>query len=590
MEQNTFKREVLERTLTSLLLRKKGDNNSIGIMIRGKWGVGKSYFWRAFVNNNLKNNQEYQKSATVSLFRMNSLDDIQQDIILQLSKGQKFLSSLKSRIKDLKGALKIPLGYDFKFDLSGIPIGALLSLLESKEFSGVNICFDDFERMPKNLSIEEVLGLISYMKEEKNCNVVIIINEDYLNKYITQESSTENNGKQADHADIKQEQGIVWCQFKEKIIDYEFLFDPDKKETLSLIIPSFKNSWAVGQIKNSCLINILEETNCNNLRIIRRALHNISSFNFLEQVFVSRDYNDIVNNMLENILEDTFYRSIFTYQNNKSNIKMQTSEDFAKALSSTSSVVSRWQYQLSREIGREIERLIYNGYIDEVNIMAAIKKLIINHKMKIISIDELREKYSKDLNNDKNNFIDELKNFIRERQNSRHYYFDICTAIEYLKDYCETDIEDEVKIFRTMLEKIMSQYTKSLEKIDDMKKIMLGDLPEYLINEGEKVFAEWHKNNMDYIERIPIDKLKRYILNTLSNDVANPQETSAICSISVEKWSELLEKKLITPVQLLEIMHIVDGIHQTIYEAIKMFCNMHPDIKYKFKLLGFKVE
>lgn len=42
------------------------------------------------------------------------------------------------------------------------------------------MCFDDFERISPNLSITEILGFISELKEQHKCKIVIINNNDSL--------------------------------------------------------------------------------------------------------------------------------------------------------------------------------------------------------------------------------------------------------------------------------------------------------------------------------------------------------------------------------------------------------------------------
>jgi hypothetical protein len=44
----------------------------------------------------------------------------------------------------------------------------------------VIVCFDDFERISDKLKLKDVLGLISELKEQKKCTVVLILNKKEL--------------------------------------------------------------------------------------------------------------------------------------------------------------------------------------------------------------------------------------------------------------------------------------------------------------------------------------------------------------------------------------------------------------------------
>jgi hypothetical protein len=62
------------------------------------------------------------------------------------------------------------------------------------------------------MELEEVLGFISELKEQKNCSVVMILNEDEL----------EDNKEALD-------------KYKEKVVDYEFSYDPKPSESLEIL-------------------------------------------------------------------------------------------------------------------------------------------------------------------------------------------------------------------------------------------------------------------------------------------------------------------------------------------------------------------
>lgn len=60
-------------------------------------------------------------------------------------------------------------------------ISAPVKLIDNLMFNRVSdaiICFDDFERMSNKLDIKDVMGLANYLKLEKNCQIILILDED----------------------------------------------------------------------------------------------------------------------------------------------------------------------------------------------------------------------------------------------------------------------------------------------------------------------------------------------------------------------------------------------------------------------------
>jgi len=57
------------------------NNDGIVLSIQGNWGIGKTYFW----NNYIEKKEQDDKFVNISLFGINSLDDIKKKILLKTS-------------------------------------------------------------------------------------------------------------------------------------------------------------------------------------------------------------------------------------------------------------------------------------------------------------------------------------------------------------------------------------------------------------------------------------------------------------------------------------------------------------------------
>ena len=172
-----------------LLIKK--DEEFVAI-ISGKWGIGKTYFWKEY-------SKKYNKDKDVvyvSLFGLNSIEDIKEKILLELANhNREYYKKIKNVLKDIK--------------ITGISVGGFLSLFSNEDFQNIIICFDDFERLSNKISLKDVLGFVSQLKEQKKCKIIMILNEQELNKL------TDIEGRSYSQ---------IMSLYKEKIVDYEFPF------------------------------------------------------------------------------------------------------------------------------------------------------------------------------------------------------------------------------------------------------------------------------------------------------------------------------------------------------------------------------
>src|SRR5690606_15669130 len=95
----------------------------------------------------------------------------------------------------------------------GAPIVKSFSpAIETISFLSLNktlICIDDLERKGKGLEIKDVLGLVSILKEQKGCKVVLLLNDG--------------------------EEGLDdYEKYREKVIDIELAFAPDPEECATI--------------------------------------------------------------------------------------------------------------------------------------------------------------------------------------------------------------------------------------------------------------------------------------------------------------------------------------------------------------------
>src|SRR5205823_14080094 len=111
----------------------------------------------------------------VSLFGVNDLNELRTEIaISRVSRDstpteQSVNKNLRNIIAQVE---KIPAVDKY--------IGGTISTLLRSQVVDSIICLDDLERRSARLEIKEILGLAAVLKEQKNCKVILIVNEDVL--------------------------------------------------------------------------------------------------------------------------------------------------------------------------------------------------------------------------------------------------------------------------------------------------------------------------------------------------------------------------------------------------------------------------
>jgi Cdc6-like AAA superfamily ATPase len=126
------------------------------LVLRGSWGVGKTYLWRALLKKaRLGKKLTPELYSYVSLFGVNSLDQLKETIVLSYANPVDNPGKFENLWKSIKS---ISLGSN----KTGL-VAKWVPLTASQLFPGVKdtlVCMDDLERSGKNLDIQDVVGLL----------------------------------------------------------------------------------------------------------------------------------------------------------------------------------------------------------------------------------------------------------------------------------------------------------------------------------------------------------------------------------------------------------------------------------------------
>lgn len=231
------------------------------IMISGKWGCGKTYFWNKNIVPKLK--EKGVKNIYISLYGVKTIDEIEQKILYELLN---FSTNYKIKKSDTSSIIaEIPKYFDIilnKLDLGKSnfkPIADLFTgiasqlIFQQTLFANKDkyvICFDDLERLDPDLNIVKVLGYINQFVEHNSIKTVLICNEDEIN-------SLE-----------------IYKKWKEKLVWYTYKISPSIEEIIDYFIKDYSEAIRnilVEHKKN--IIDIKYKCNLENLRSLKICLN-----------------------------------------------------------------------------------------------------------------------------------------------------------------------------------------------------------------------------------------------------------------------------------------------------------------------------
>ena len=152
------------------------------LCVRGAWGVGKTFIWN-YVLRKARDEQKIKLDSYsyVSLFGLNSIEELKYAIfenripLAEIGKKATF-ESLERNARTYSRAISAALS---KLPIVGgyFEVAAPLLLLTIAQQI---VCIDDLERKGSDLEVREVFGLVSFLKEQRDCKVVLLSNTSEL--------------------------------------------------------------------------------------------------------------------------------------------------------------------------------------------------------------------------------------------------------------------------------------------------------------------------------------------------------------------------------------------------------------------------
>lgn len=506
-------------------------------VIKGEWGVGKTYFWENYISKRIESGDLPQIAYSyISLFGSSSLDDVRKRVFHNakaISNDDRVdevferefneSSSLFNKLPWVKEGLskaqsKAPLINWFSKNSQNIPlIGRFSGIITSLEYSLVKnyiVCIDDMERKGKGLTVKEVMGLVDELAQRKSCKIVLIFNE----------SSFDNEDDRSQFE-----------SYREKVVDIEINHNPTSKENLACI---FSRDFE----RYSILEYVIGELDVKNIRVIRKLKWIFERFHECTQ---GRDSQIIDEFIVHSALfcwsyyirdEDLTYELLKKQLSSNSWMSFLMDKDKEITLGEKKYRTLASSMKLGSSVfDPHITFFLENGYLEEEKLLETVSEF--EEKIRVGSVsarirgawDIYSESFSDNLDEFKRALVD-----ILDKDMQRLGLSDFSSAVDILEEFGE-DISHFV-------DRYIQLHAESLAKLDSRHSWDMGRFKCQLLKEK---IEDLHKSSMNY-------NLDDVSMKISVNSGWNPEDIDFLCSLSKDdyvNWMKSNPDDLVTKVR-----------------------------------------
>lgn len=228
-------------------------NTDYAIMLKGAWGVGKTFYWNKSLSQDIEQIDSpfkvqdkfvKYKPIRISLFGIENLNSL----IMRITRAKylgdnKWLNAATSVVASgVKSFAK-------KYDIESDELESLVRTMKDVDQKRFVFCFDDLERLEEGLLLE-ALGYINTMVENDSLKVVILCNEEELTKNLSEDSK--------------------YPAYKEKLIRFTFQMSTDIDKVLDALLEGKEEGFKSYIVSSrSYIVDFYKKGECDNIRTLK---------------------------------------------------------------------------------------------------------------------------------------------------------------------------------------------------------------------------------------------------------------------------------------------------------------------------------
>lgn len=498
------------KNLISILNRFLKSEYDNVFLLKGDWGIGKTFFWNLHDDQLKKINDDYLYYSKVSLYGAKNTEDVYRKIIFN-SESIYDENTSKSIFDQAKSLGKKASNFISQSPYIKDYVGDILVDYSISKINDSIIVLDDFERISRDSDqkvtdqFEEIFGLVNDLKQKGN-KVVIISN-------------------------IKSEYDEL-INHIEKNVDIEFLYEPKIDNIIESIFNDDKYDDFLETIKE-----IANNIELRNMRAIRKLQRNI---NFLldrtSKITLIEILPDLTLYTLGRFSQNTKLPA-FGNLINTNPYSLFSRDNASEEEKEVSQLVYKYTNVHNEELKKILLKLIEYGFV-ETHLTEELKNHYENNvesRERLKSYSKAWDYYHNSYENDESKFIDLMYNGCMENLDQidpRNFE----SSIQFLEELGEHEKKEELfekyfevnqERFREILSNNMYRLPMSFEvKTDEMRKrinlLREESNEERSIEEIIKKItyaSGWGGNDVDELANHSVDHYESFIRETQSEDL-----------------------------------------------------------------------
>lgn len=258
--------------------------NTGALLIVGAWGSGKTYYIDNVVFRKLGEGEVSRQCIRVSLFGVKDTADIPYRVF-QAFTDHEFSDRTKGlvkfdKIRDWSNRI-YNVFPKFKEYVDFSPLFTKGNAVYSLIPKDAVICFDDIERATETLDINEILGAVNELVENRRYKVLLIANKEYIDKKFQtaqpkSDNDTEEPDKQKVHqVPVKTEKEL----FYEKVVEKTIFFEPDILAIYKELLSKYKDAAFTAFMLKKSQQDVVDPDKAKN-KSYKKQLQNIRTLKF----------------------------------------------------------------------------------------------------------------------------------------------------------------------------------------------------------------------------------------------------------------------------------------------------------------------
>jgi hypothetical protein len=237
-------RVVIESVINDFLENKKPEV----LAISGQWGVGKTYTLQKLVKA-YEGKNSLAWYSYISAFGARSIGDLRSMILVKTRSFPVKQNRINEVVEDAEilfakgrgsAIYKAVTALLEKVPYGGKHVTVLLETVATSLIRKTIVCIDDLERLGSGITMDELMGLVSELKFEAQCKIILLFNEEQM----------KDRAKQYEQA-------------SEKVVDKKLTFMTTPSEAVDLGLP-------VDTPLRKYVVPCIEDLGISNIRTIQR--------------------------------------------------------------------------------------------------------------------------------------------------------------------------------------------------------------------------------------------------------------------------------------------------------------------------------